>query len=168
MIHIQLKSPAPPVTVLAEIRDHSAQWRLSELPEWAQHAEILAVECRVRGAQYRLWYTRQWYWGPLRWLDLRGTAQPAPGGGTELAFSVGCRPQWYEGLPLVLVLGGLAFIVASAPLLWPMALIVPAWIGLNGWQLWQTNQHLTRPNEPQADYLVRRLEAALDRAAAQR
>ena len=165
MIHLRIRSAAPPTAVLAAIRDYAAQWRLSEVPDWAQRAGILAVECRVRGAAYRLWYTRQAYWGALIWLELRGSAEPAPDGGTQLVLSVGCRPRPSDWAILAVSCVVLTFTVAIGALPWPMLLLLPVGFGLQGWLIWETSQSLTRRNEPQADYLIRRVEAALERVA---
>ena len=169
MIRLALQSPAPPAEVLACIHDHAAQWRASEIPEWAQRAGIIGVECRVRGTQYRLWYTRSGFGfpGPLRWLDLRGTAQPALNGGTRLALSVAYRPRWYAALPAVLMLGLTTLAVADGSP-WPVALLVVGWLGFVGWLLWDANHGLTRRSEREADYLIRRIEVVLEQLAAAR
>lgn len=164
MIRLTLQSHASPEDILSRIRTHVPQWRRSEIPEWLPRAGIVSIECRVRNSRFRVWYARRWYTGPLAWLTLRGTVLPEHGGTARIELAVGYWPRWYAALPVIFVFGVLILAAATGPMSW-WWLAALAWcLTLPVWMYWDAHAGLTRRSEPQADYLVRRVEAIVAEA----
>ena len=158
-IDVTLESPAPPAAVLASIRRLAGEWRESKIPAALREDRVLAIEGYVEGAKFRFAYMRRWYWRGESELDVRGTVRSGPNGGSIVTVHCGTGSR-------LAALFSLAFGA------------VAVWFFRGGWQgwaflgivvvlaavTWRGEAGITRVSHPQADYLVRRIEAAVTAA----
>jgi len=167
MIMIDLESPASPSVVLAAMRAHAGEWRESRIPAELKAAGISATEGWVDRMTFILIYAPSANWG-RQWapyLRARATVSQA-GAGSRIGIVVD-----YDMRDVVMPMIGGGFITFIAvvafgrsglvALLWPVTLWGIAY-GLHR----VANRNLSRAGSPAADYLVRRIEAAV--AGAQR
>lgn len=162
MITIDLESPAPPSVVLAAMRAHAGEWRESRMPPELRDAGISAAEGWVDGMTFVLIYApnANWLrqWAP--YLRARATVSQA-GAGSRVRVVVD-----YDMRDVVMpVMGGalvtLLAVVAIGRsglwfLLWPLSLWGIAWAAHR-----VASNNISRVGSPAADYLVRRIEAAV-------
>ena len=165
MIKLTLHSPQPPAVILDASRAHAGESRASHIPDALRRSGILAVECKVAANRCTLAYRRRWYAGidrgaPLR---LRAAIDPDAQGGTTVRVSVGHEAYWR-----LTALLGVLFIVAGVALLrFSVWLITGLWLvvsGLNYAWVRDANRGLTRRSDPEADYLLSRIENAIANA----
>ena len=162
MITIDLESSAPPSAVLAAMRAHAAEWRESRIPGGLREAGISAAEGWIEGMTFILIYAPSANWG-RQWapyLRARATVSAASGG-SRIRVVVD-----YDMRDIVMpILGGgclpLFAVVAMGrrgwwALLWPGSVWTFAYASHR-----IASVRLSRVGSPPADYLVRRIEAAV-------
>jgi hypothetical protein len=165
MIALELHSPEPPDVVLAALRARAGAWRESEiLPElWS--AGIYAIECETHGPICELHYERRWYYAGAagQFLHARALTEPEAGG-TRVQVVVECRLRHVTLFALgngfatfmgVVAFGPVALLYAAFPL--SVMVIGYLWMRVN-------TRGLTRCDDPEADYLVRRIETVVAEA----
>jgi hypothetical protein len=162
VITLTLHSSQPPTLILGALRAHAGEWRQSHIPDELRQAGILAVECKVTRNSCTLAYRRRWYGAVERAarLRLRAEIDPDAQGGTTVRVWVSREAQWR-----LAALGVFLFMVVAVALLrfsiWPVVGVALGVTGLNYALVRDANRGLTRRSEPEADYLVRRIEDAV-------
>lgn len=169
MILLTLRSPLSPAGVLDALRTHGGEWRESRIPETLRRAGVLSVECRLQGSTCTLSCRRRWY-GPVeraRMIRVRAKVLPnLEGDGTVVQVSA----RYSTRTPLLAAISFGLFVVAGV-----MFSRLPAWliaglaVGAVGFQyilLRDANWGLSRAGEPEADYLIRRVEEVVGEAGA--
>jgi len=162
VIRLTLHSSQPPTVILGALRARAGEWRESHIPDSLRRYGILAVESKVTSNACTLAYTRRAYSGVDRGapLRLRAKVDPDPQGGTTVRVSVSREAHWrLAALGLVLCM-----VIAVALLrfsVWSVAGLALGVVGLNYAFVRDANRGLTRRSEPEADYLVRRIEDAV-------
>jgi len=162
MITVELESPRPPATILASLRAHAAEWRESQIPVELRRVGVTAFEGRVEGDTFTLVYERSWYglgaWGE----NLRARATVAPiAAGTRIYIIVerylrdGALPALGGGF--LTLIGLLAF---GPRALW-LLLLPASSLGIPYILGRMATRRMSRTQNPDADYLVRRIEAAV-------
>ena len=162
MITVDLESAVPPSVVLAALRAHAAEWRESQIPRELRRAGISAVEGWVQGTTFILIYapSTNWakQWAP--YLRARATVSAASGG-SRIHIVVD-----YDMRDVVMPMIGGGFLTLFAVLaIGPRGLWALLWPG-SVWAIAYAshrvaNGRLSRVGSPPADYLVRRIEAAV-------
>lgn len=160
-IDFTITSPAPPEAVVASIRQHAGEWRESKIPSDLRSDRVLTVEGYAEGTRYRYGYMRRWYWRGERELHVWGEVRPGKHGGSIVTVRCG---TYRRSATVMMVL---------------VALIVIA-IGWRHWLTWAvgavilssayaerlSDRRFSRSQNPQADYLVTRIEEAVAAASA--
>jgi hypothetical protein len=161
VITLTLHSSRTPPTILGALRAHAGEWRESHIPDALQRAGIFAVESTVVGTECTLACARRWYAGldrvaPLR---LRARVDPDPAGGTAVRVSVSreVRSPVASLALVVFVLAGVALLRFPV---WLMVAMVASAAGLTYALVRDANRGLTA-GEPEAGYLLSRLESAI-------
>jgi hypothetical protein len=164
MISFDIQSPQSSSVVLAALRARAGEWHESQIPTELRKAGVFGIESRVDGATLTLRYERSWYGLGARGQFLRARATVySAGSGAKVHVAVDYHP-W-----------GLTFssIVASAAVL--SAFLI--FFGINPWAFFLVlfplsimvaslalsrymSQSISR-SDPDADYLVRRIEYAI-------
>ena len=159
-IDFTIESPASPNAVLDSLRHHAGEWRESRIPSALRGDRILTVEGYVEGTRYRYGYMRRWYYKGETELVVRGEVRPRPTGGSVV--TVRCR-LFQRTTAVAVVLLALVIVVLGWRD-WPAWLIAP-FILSAVYTRWRRDRLLSRAENPQADYLVSRIEAAVAAAA---
>lgn len=162
MIAIDLESPASPSGVLAAMRTHAGEWRETRMPAELKAAGISATEGWVDGMTFILIYAPSANWG-RQWapyLRARATVSQA-GAGSRIHDVVD-----YDMRDVVMPMigGGFATLIAVVAfgrsgllvLLGPVSLWGIAYASHRF-----ASRNISRAGSPAADYLVRRIEAAV-------
>jgi hypothetical protein len=162
VIKLTLHSSESPALILGALRAHAGEWRESHIPESLRGVGILAVESKITRNTCTLVCRRRAYGGVDRAARLRLRAEIAPDsqGGTTVRVSVSREAHWR-----LAALGVAVFMVVAVALLrfsvWSVAGLALCVVGLNYALLRDANRGLTRRSEPEADYLVHRIEDAV-------
>jgi hypothetical protein len=168
MIRTALHSSQPLAAVLAALRARAGEWRDSHLPPDLRRAGIVAVESQLSGATCTLTYERQWYGLGARGqlLRARATAQ-SDGQGTRVEVVV--DHHWKDrdiALPAIGV--GVATLMGFLAIGLPALVLLLLLLGMYAllyFTMRFMSRELTRANDVEADYLVRRIEAAVASAS---
>jgi hypothetical protein len=163
MIAFDMQRQQSPDDVLAALHSRAGEWRESHIPAELRRAGVLAVESRANGATVTLRYVRSWYGLGARDQSPRARAMVSPaGGGASIRVVVDHHYPVLYYAPVCA--GGALFIVmafvtndpfALLPLILPVSFVV----GNCAW-----SRHVSRGilrSDPDADYLVRRIEDAV-------
>jgi hypothetical protein len=162
VITLTLHATESPPVVLGALGARSGEWRESRIPEGLRRARIIAVDCRVTGNTCTLVYQRRWYAGVDRVaaLQLRARVDPDPQGGTIVRVNVS-HSRHARSAVFALVF----FVVACFTFGGSSGLAVAglglAMAGFNYVLVRDANRGLRRGSDPEADYLVRRIEETL-------
>ena len=165
MIEFTFTSQATPERVLASIREDLREWRESVIPRALWDGGVLQVVGDVEPPRFRLWYDRRWKRGkggdPL---ELRGEVTAEPEGGSRVRGRCGkSAGRWwgagiFAALGLWVAFGGAGFSNAS-----PVFVLAGILALVDYFRL--------RPgaaaDDPEARYLVERVEAAVRRTTAE-
>ena len=155
-----IESPAPPNAVLDSIRHHAGEWRESRIPSELRADRVLTVEGYAEGTRYRYGYVRRWYGRGESELHVWGEVRPGRDGGSVVTVRCG---SFQRVTSVIATLGAIAFAVAGWRA-WPMWLVALFMLGVV-YANWRWDETLSRAANPQADYLVSRIEAAVAAAA---
>jgi hypothetical protein len=162
MIAFDLQTQEPLEVVLAALRARAGEWRESQIPSALRSAGVLGIESRAEGATITLRYERSWYGLGGRGQSLRARAT---------VFHVGASTRVHvevdyhiRGLNYGLLAGAVEVSVLTMLIRDPWVLLLvlfPAsmFVAVRAW-----SRHVTRSmsrSDPDADYLVRRIEAAI-------
>jgi hypothetical protein len=159
-IDFTIESPAPPKAVLDSIRHHAGEWRESRIPSTLRADRVLTIEGYAEGTRYRYGYMRRWYGRGERELHVWGEVRPGPDGGSVVTLRCG----YFQRITAVVAVLAAAFIACVGWRQWQAWLVV-ALILSAVYASWLTDETLTRGRNPQADYLVSRIEAAVASAS---
>ena len=162
MITIDLESSAAPSVVLAAMRAHAGEWRESQIPRELRADGICAIEGWIEGTTFVLTYTPSANWGKqwAPYLRARAAVSPTSGGSrTRVVLDYDMRD-----IVMPMIGGGfLTFLAVLAigprglwALLWPASVWTFAYVTHR-----IASRNLTRAGSPPADYLARRIEAAV-------
>jgi hypothetical protein len=162
MIALELYSAEPPEIVVAALRARAGVWRESEIPPALRRAGITAIECDIRGSTCLLSYERRWYGAGAAGQFLRARAIAEPdASGTRVRVVVEC---WLRHASLFAIGNGFATFVGIVAF-GPIALLYLAFplsiIGIGSLWMRVCTRGLSRRSNREADYLVRRIEAAV-------
>jgi hypothetical protein len=166
MIALELYSSERPERVLRALRTHAGQWREAQIPVELQRSGIRSVEAEVEGTTCELRYDRRWYGALAPGQYLRGRATvTAAGEGSRVDVTVDYRLRNLAVSTLGLVVTSVFAVglVGPSGLLLPVMLCVP--VGLHYLWLRERSRRLERNSNDLADYLVRRIEAAVGDAS---
>jgi hypothetical protein len=162
MIELELHSPEPPDIVLASLRARAGAWRESEIPPELWSTGIIGMECKTQGSICELRYERRWYGAGAAGQFLRARAITEPeASGTRVQVVVDCRLRHVTLFALgigfttfmgVVLFGPVALLYAALPL---------SVMGIGYLWMCASSRSLTRRVDPEADYLVRRIEAVV-------
>jgi hypothetical protein len=160
-IDVTLESPAPPEAVLASIRRLAGEWRESKIPQQLRDDRVLAIEGYVEGAKFRFAYMRRWYGRGEAELHVRGTVRPGDSGGSVVVVHSGTDP-WLPTI-FALAIGSLAvWMLWGDSWRWVVMAMVFAMVAI----VWVGEARISRASNPQADYLIGRIETAVAAAVA--
>ena len=159
-IDFTIESPAPPDAVLDSIRHHAGEWRESRIPSALRSDRVLTIEGCVEGTRYRYGYMRRWYGRGESELYVRGDVRPDGAGGSVVTVRCGS----FERRTAVVMVALTVIFTTAGWREWP-AWLVAAFILTVGYMNWNSDNTLSRVGNPQADYLVSRIEAAVAAAA---
>lgn len=166
MIALEIYSSERPERVLSALRTHAGQWRESQIPLELQRLGIRSVEVEMNGATCELRYDRRWYGALAPGQYLRGRATvvtAADGSRVDVTVEYRLRNLALSTLGLVATSVFAIGLVGPSGLLLPVLLCVP--IGLHYLWLRDRSRRLKRDTNELADYLVRRIEAAVEDAS---
>ena len=159
-VHVRRECSATSEELLKAIRDHAPERGEHDLPEWAHRNGIRRTVARTG----RDWFRLRFKWNP--WydegdnLELTGSVTARPGGGTILVARAGRR----RGMRVFVILfAGFALVMAVAGAVGGAALLVGITLVGVALMRWQ-DKRVSRTNDPEAAYLVERLEYAISQA----
>jgi hypothetical protein len=163
MIVFDIQSSQAPDAVLAALRAHAGEWRESKIPADLRRAGVFAIESRTENANITLRYERSWYGLGARGQSLRARATVYPAGtGAEVHVVVDyhIRGLGYSFVATAVVFCAAVVFGATEPsalllLLLPASFLIAA----RAWSRYVTRS-ISR-SDPDADYLVRRIESAV-------
>ena len=159
-IDITLRSRASPEAVLFSIQALGGEWRESSIPAFLRQNRVIGVDSTVNGKRYRVALVRRWYWKGERVLHVRGVVGKDEGGGSEVEVHCGIdspRTDWVVGALLLFLM----IFVSS----WRDRIIVLLFGAITMVINHYSNGRISRERDPEADYLVRRVEAAVTKAS---
>ena len=154
-IVLTLESPKPPSVVLASIRRLGGEWRESKIRPDLRSDRVLAIEGWVEGSRFRFGYMRRWYWRGEGELRVRGEVLPDARGGSVISVRCGSDP-WPATLFAIPIAGVAMWMFRGDWMAWVFCAFTAVQVAM----IWKGEAGITREN-PQADYLVARIEAAV-------
>ena len=163
------ESSASPDTVLAALRERAGEWRQSRLPESFRRRGMLAITSELRGRTCVVAYD----WpgqGPDHLplpLRLVATVADRADGGSRVQI----RCEYRSGLRVITVMCALLAVVplvAFGRIAWPALLAAVSWWTFAALLDRDTRKGPTREGDPEAAYLVERVEAVIANVASER
>lgn len=162
MIALELHSPQPPQVVLAALRARAGEWRESQIPRELWSVGISAIECDVRGTTCALHYEHRYRGAGTAGHMLRALATVSPdGGGTRVQVVVKYQLRYMALYVIGSVFATSIGVIVRGPVGLSYLALPLGVIGIYYVYLWAATRSCSRRGDPEADYLVRRIEAAV-------
>jgi hypothetical protein len=154
---MNLLSTSPSETVLAAIKEGTAEAGESGTPDELRRFGAVGLESRVRGRTFHLRYVRKAFWGEYDFLELEGVVQDAPDGGSHTVARCGKARGLWASVGALVALATVIWLSggAGAGVILGMALVV---LVLRGMQ-----DHGVTRADSEAAYLAESLEKAVAR-----
>ena len=162
------ESSAPPDTVLAALRARAGEWRESQLPDSLRRRGMLAITSEIRGRSCIVSYDWPGHGPDHLPLPLRvvATVTDRPDGGSRVEI----RCQYRSGLARITAMCALVAVVpllALGQIAWPAPIAAVSWWTFAALIDRDTRSGPTRKADPEAAYLVERVEAIVAHAGSE-
>jgi len=167
IISIQ-ESSAPPDAVLAALRERVGEWRESRLPEFLRRRGVLAISSEVRGRTCIVAY--DWPGRGPDHLPLPVRLVATVTDRADRGSRVQIRCEYRSGLPVITVMCALLAVVplvAFGRNAWPAPFAAVSWWTVSALLDRDTRGGPTRKGDPEAAYLVERVEAVIANVASE-